>query len=207
MKRLLSVAAILVLLSLPASAHHKEGHDGGGHSTSCDGGSLNQHPSGKDRECESGGSGTQGGSDSEPDQDGKGPERDSNGTDKPGGPGGEDSDRDGNNGCGNDDDFNDDNEGRCGGPAPVPQPSPPDTPTESPVPTLSPSPTVGEAPPSVLGERLSKGDGPEEAVADDTLPASEGRYLPETGADLVGVVTTGLALIALGVMAFTLRRW
>ena len=77
----------------------------------------NRHPSGKDRSVENGGSGNQGNSESTPDQNGKGPERDYNGTDKPGGSGGVDkNDQDGNNGCGNDDDFEDDNEGWCGKP-------------------------------------------------------------------------------------------
>ena len=73
------------------------------------------HPSGKDRSTENGGSGNQGKSESTPDQDGHGPERDFEGTDKPNGAGGVDKeDQDGNNGCGNDDDFEDDNEGWCG---------------------------------------------------------------------------------------------
>jgi hypothetical protein len=75
----------------------------------------NLHPSGKDRSVEPGGSGDQGRSASTPDQDGRGPERDNGGTDKPNGPGGADIlDQDRNNGCGNDDDFDDDNEGWCG---------------------------------------------------------------------------------------------
>lgn len=75
----------------------------------------NRHPSGKDRSVENGNSGNQGNSESAPDEDGHGPERDYNGTDKPNGPGGMDlADQDGNNGCGNDDDFEDDNEGWCG---------------------------------------------------------------------------------------------
>jgi hypothetical protein len=75
----------------------------------------NQHPSGKDRSVENGGSGDQGRSSSTPDQNGRGPERDTGGTDKPNGPGGADIiDQDRNNGCGNDDDFDDDNEGLCG---------------------------------------------------------------------------------------------
>jgi hypothetical protein len=75
----------------------------------------NQHPSGKDRSVENGGSGDQGRSSSTPDQNGRGPERDNGGTDKPNGPGGADIiDQDRNNGCGNDDDFDDDNEGLCG---------------------------------------------------------------------------------------------
>jgi hypothetical protein len=68
--------------------------------------------------------GTQGNSPSDPDDDGRGPDRSNGGPDKPGGAGGVDvSDQDGNNGCGNDVDREDDNEGWCGGrptyPAPV----------------------------------------------------------------------------------------
>lgn len=77
----------------------------------------NKHPSGKDKSVEPGGSGTQGNAQSDPDDDGKGPDRSNGGADKPGGPGGVDKgDQDSNNGCGNDDDFEDDNEGLCGGP-------------------------------------------------------------------------------------------
>src|SRR5688572_23933299 len=73
------------------------------------------HPSGKDRCDEPGGSGTQGRSASDPDDDGRGPDRSNGGADKPGGPGGVNpADQDGNNGCGNDQDFEDDNEGWCG---------------------------------------------------------------------------------------------
>ncbi len=86
------------------------------------------HPSGKDRYEEPGGSGNQGKSESDPDDDGRGPERcepvssrnsgdGTCGADKPNGTGGEDIyDQDGNNGCGNDQDFDDDNEGWCGKP-------------------------------------------------------------------------------------------
>lgn len=77
----------------------------------------NFHPSGKDRSVENGGSGNQGNSESDPDDDGRGPDRSNGGPDKPNGTGGDDSaDQDGNNGCGNDDDFEDDNEGWCGKP-------------------------------------------------------------------------------------------
>src|SRR5688500_15797786 len=69
---------------------------------------LNDHPSGKDRNTEPGGSGAQGKSTSDPDGKTNG------GPDKPGGSGGFDADKDGNNGCGNDDDFEDDNNGWCG---------------------------------------------------------------------------------------------
>ena len=75
----------------------------------------NRHPSGKDRSVERGRAGNQGRSASDPDDDGRGPDRSNGGADRPDGPGGVDlADQDGNNGCGNDDDFEDDNEGWCG---------------------------------------------------------------------------------------------
>ena len=87
----------------------------------------NAHPSGKDRSVEPGGSGTQGNSPSDPDDDGRGPDRTNGGADKPGGNGGVDKDdQDGNNGCGNDDDFEDDNEGLCLGPDGAPGQQPDD---------------------------------------------------------------------------------
>ena len=74
-----------------------------------------RHPSGRDRSVERGGSDNQGRSESDPDDDGRGPDRSNGGPDKPNGSGGVDqADQDGNNGCGNDDDFEDDNEGWCG---------------------------------------------------------------------------------------------
>ena len=93
----------------------------------------NQHPSGKDRSVENSPSSNpnQGNAESHPD-DSKGPMRyeGGRGPDKPNGPGGTDlADQDGNNGCGNDDDFNDDNNGHCG-------------PRVKSTPTPSPSPTV-----------------------------------------------------------------
>lgn len=104
------VAVALSLMALPAMAHHED-------QTCPDllGDTDNQHPSGKDRHCESGGSGTQGKAKSDPDDDGRGPDRTNGGMDQAGGSGGADhADQDGNNGCGNDDDFEDDNEGWCG---------------------------------------------------------------------------------------------
>lgn len=75
----------------------------------------NRHPSGKDRSIEPGNSQTQGKSQLDP--DGKENAYGGNsGKDKPGYDGGLDKgDQDGNNGCGNDDDFEDDNNGNCGG--------------------------------------------------------------------------------------------
>ncbi len=122
----------------------------------------NQHPSGKDRSAEPGGSGNQGKSESDPDDNvgpmrnecGQSPALDPRGgcTDKPGGSGGMDlQDQDGNNGCGNDDDFDDDNNGHCGGkvagvpPAPPkPPPSPQQPPKENPPPGNLPP---GQKPP------------------------------------------------------------
>ena len=81
-----------------------------------------QHPSDKDRYCESGGSGNQGNSQSHPD-DTNGPMRSEGQAGEPDKPGGETNnggeyqwDQDGNNGCGNDQDFDDDNNGWCGKP-------------------------------------------------------------------------------------------
>jgi hypothetical protein len=89
-------------------------NDGGTPNNVADDGD-NAHPSGRDRSVERGGSGNQGRSESDPDDDGRGPDRSNGGPDKPNGSGGVDAaDQDGNNGCGNDDDFEDDNEGWCG---------------------------------------------------------------------------------------------
>ena len=97
----------------------------------------NRHPSGKDRSVEHGGSGNQGRAQHDPDDDGHGPERTNGGLDQPDGEGGRDlADQDGNNGCGNDDDFEDDNEGWCGKPrqsAPVTPPAPTPAPVVTPV--------------------------------------------------------------------------
>ena len=109
----------------------------------------NRHPSGKDRSIENGASGNQGKAQADPDDDGRGPDRTNGGADQPGGRGGADkADQDGNNGCGNDDDFEDDNEGHCGRPTtatpdkPTPaKPSKPTTPTKPVKPTKPTKPT------------------------------------------------------------------
>ena len=125
------VAVFTIGVSGVAWAHHRSDHAGGNpksgnvvtedddndgvpNAPDPNGDSDNRHPSGKDRHEEGGSSGNQGNSSSEPDGNGNGPERDEGGLDKPDGPGGLDIlDQDGNNGCGNDDDFEDDNEGLC----------------------------------------------------------------------------------------------
>ncbi len=138
----------------------------------------NQHPSGKDRSAEHGGSGNQGKSESAPDDNvgpmrnecGASPASDPRGgcTDKPGGSGGIDlQDQDGNNGCGNDDDFDDDNNGHCGGKvkesppvSPTPPPGKPETPNKPETPPTGPPgkgpkakpPIVKPSPPDKPGE-------------------------------------------------------
>ena len=109
----------------PAVSEDNDTNDGGTPNNVADEGD-NQHPSGRDRSVEHGNSGNQGNSTSDPDDDGRGPDRSNGGADKPDGPGGEDlADQDGNNGCGNDDDFEDDNEGWCGRrPKPAEEPAP-----------------------------------------------------------------------------------
>jgi hypothetical protein len=116
----------------------------------------NLQPSGNDRSEEPGASGNQGSSPTDPDDNGTGPDRTNGGLDQPGGLGGVDpEDQDGNNGCGNDDDFEDDNEGNCGGmppgnvvttpvvtPAVTPETTPETTPGTTPVVTPETTPVV-----------------------------------------------------------------
>jgi LPXTG-motif cell wall-anchored protein len=93
-----------------------------------------QHPSGNDRCEEPGGSGDQGNTPADPDED------DNGGVDQSGGSGGANQqDKDGNNGCGNDQDFEDDNNGNCGGTHDDVEPSEP--PTEEPTEDATEAPT------------------------------------------------------------------
>ncbi|MGH2685824.1 MAG: hypothetical protein ACRDJP_10210, partial [Actinomycetota bacterium] len=143
---LVSAFALALWAGSPALAHHKADHTGGPPDESSaqggtehptedtdsdgvpntpdpEGDTDNQHPSGNDKHEEPGGSGNMGWASSEPDQNTTGPERDVDGRDQPDNTGGADKlDQDGNNGCGNDDDFEDDNEGWCGQ---KPKPAPP----------------------------------------------------------------------------------
>jgi LPXTG-motif cell wall-anchored protein len=107
---------------------------------------------------------------SDPDWTGNG------GQDKPGQTGGFNNDRDGNNGCGNDTDREDDNNGWCGH-KPSPQ-TPPSTPPSQP-------PSVGPTapPPHVLGRG----------------PVTRGETLPKTGADVADLFVAGLSMLASGV--------
>jgi hypothetical protein len=161
----------------------------------------NQHPSGKDKHAEAGGSGNQGKAASTPDQDGRGPDRDQGGTDKPDGPGGADIlDQDGNNGCGNDDDFDDDNEGWCG------------------------RPTVSETPPEIGGTGGTGGTGSTggtEVAGNRTSESSVlgarierkpeeaavlGARLARTGFDVFLLMMIGTALVVLGGVSLIRQR-
>ncbi|MDQ3914917.1 MAG: hypothetical protein M3323_06230 [Actinomycetota bacterium] len=186
----------------------------------------NQHPSGKDRSEEPGGSGNQGKSESAPDDNvgpmrnecGESPTSDPRGgcTDKPGGSGGMDlQDQDGNNGCGNDDDFDDDNNGHCGGKvkgAPPVQPTPPPTtppgnppgkPGNPPGPSAKP-PIVKPVPPDNPGDvpqvkrrRIVNEEPP--VRIDDRQPTPVAAQLPFTGAaETLPFVMFGFALLLLG---------
>jgi len=123
---LLAMGALVAFVALPgvsyagqakagtSSTEDNDSNDGNTANNISDDGD-NKHPSGKDRSVEKGKSGNQGNSKSDPDDDGHGPDRSNGGPDKADGSGGVDkADQDGNNGCGNDDDFEDDNEGWCG---------------------------------------------------------------------------------------------
>ncbi|MCA1672152.1 MAG: hypothetical protein LC799_08105 [Actinobacteria bacterium] len=137
----------------------------------------NAHPSGKDRSVESGGSGTQGKSESNPD-DSKGPMRYEGalGDDKANGPGGTDlDDQDGNNGCGNDDDFDDDR-----------------------VDTAEPVDRDDD----VLGVIIRNAT-PNVAAA----PAAvKGAVLPFTGGAILGYVFAALGLMAAGTVALRIKK-
>ena len=147
---------------------------------------LNDHPSGKDRTEEPGGSGTQGKSTSDPDGLANG------GADKPGGDGGFDDDQDGNNGCGNDDDFEDDNNGWCRG-KPEVEGTDIDRDIEDEEETVTDTVVLGSvftrAAPAVLGDTQA-------------APAA----LAATGFDLNTMLALGLGLVLLGTAAVTSAR-
>ena len=186
----------------------------------------NAHPSGKDRSVESGGSGTQGKSESNPD-DSKGPMRYEGelGADKPNGPGGTDlADQDGNNGCGNDDDFDDDNNGHCGRKkdttAPVKVSVPEEEPIVQPATIEKVCPATTDFPGKamdslkdcnkdiVLGLVITNPATPKVQAAPlaQAAPAGVlGAVLPFTGGDVTSFLALGLGLIALGALALRIR--
>ncbi|MFN2526166.1 MAG: hypothetical protein ABR505_07870 [Actinomycetota bacterium] len=148
----------------------------------------NDHPSGKDKSEEPGGSDTQGKSTSDPDGDANG------GADKPcellddcaAEQGGFDSDHDGNNGCGNDDDFEDDNNGWCGKPEEV----------EVEAVTVEKK----EVPTTVLGARISRPEVAPAVAERASLPI--GSVLPFTGlANVFIYVALALMLLVMGTLA------
>jgi hypothetical protein len=220
---LMLAAVTIFVLGASASvlAHHNSGHAGGPPASSGTevtedndsdgvpnapdpaGDADNRHPSGKDKHVEAGGSGNQGNTASEPDGNGSGPERDVNGVDQPGGPGGWDVlDQDGNNGCGNDDDFEDDNEGWCGKPPtpPTTETTPPPTTETTPPPTTKTTPptTTETTPPAaVLGEQVRGGGG---AGGAGVL----GEAVAAAGEGAVGAVAAGGALAFTGFEAWPL---
>lgn len=140
----------------------------------------------------------QGKAPSDPDADANG------GMDKPGGVGGFDADKDGNNGCGNDADREDDNNGWCGKPphaaAPGPEGPPPgdgDDGTTPPAPVDSP-PAI--TPPSIVGPTIQVLPAPRR-----TAPGA----LPRTGVDVSSVFLAGwgLTLAGIGMRARPRRRY
>jgi hypothetical protein len=235
---LATLVALGLMVAAPAAlAHHREKHDNGkaspaggasDHDGDADNGSTvttedndadgvsnagdtneSHHPSGKDRFLESGRSGNQGKSESDPD-DNVGPMRreelpcdnDPRGadkcTDKPGGSGGHDTlDQDGNNGCGNDQDFDDDNNGWCGKPTVVVETPPP--------PIVQPGGQVVERPEAaveVLGARIQARRPAAVAVARQV----RGGALPFTGVGVAGFVVVALTMIASGGVILRTRR-
>lgn len=143
---------------------------------------LDDHPSGKDRNVEPGGSGTQGKSTSDPDLMTNG------GADKPGMDGGFDEDKDGNNGCGNDDDFEDDNNGWCGG-----------KPRVSGTVEIPVTPLVN--PPVVLGETFERPVAAAVEASTLTAPAvaaAAPAALARTGFDAGTLALFALTLMAVG---------
>jgi hypothetical protein len=154
----------------------------------------NSQPSGNDRSEELGGSGSQGSSPSDPDDNGTGPDLTNGGQDQAGGPGGVDpEDQDGNNGCGNDDDFEDDNEGNCGGlPVVTPEVTPEVTPVVTPVVTEEVPPVVTPGVPTVMTPVVIPGT---TMPGGDTAPVT-----PDSGTAVLslgsGAATTATAPLA-----------
>lgn len=238
-----AVLAIAILTALPASAHHKDGHEQGqgkkaaseevtedndfdGQPNSYSGGES-QHPSGKDRHIEPGGSGNQGKSPSHPD-DSKGPQRfeEEQGADKPqsttNGGGTNVYDQDGNNGCGNDQDFDDDNNGWCGRnpkkggvsqtkPKDEVKANPPIVVTEPKLDVLPTLPTLPAPEDEVAGELLTQPALPSAAVQASSVEAPAARasvagaVLPFTGAGITTFLLMGLGLVTLGGALLKLR--
>ena len=204
--------------SSTAYTEDNDTNDGGTPNNVADEGD-NAHPSGKDRSVENGGSGTQGKSESNPD-DSKGPMRYEGalGDDKPNGPGGTDlADQDGNNGCGNDDDFDDDNNGWCGKPKAAPAPAPSVSPAvEVKVCPLgtdkagSPMASIEDCNDEEVLGRIDTAEPKDDVlnkVVQKATPtvaaagATEGAVLPFTGGAILSYVFSALGLLGAGLVA------
>jgi hypothetical protein len=112
--------------------------------------------------------------------------------DKPGGSGGFDADKDWNNGCGNDTDFEDDNNGNCGGrkaekPPEKSQVEKPKPQVEKPKPPNPPLVAGGQIPPRPVG-----------ITAIAAAPPRPVQTLPVTGFGVIEMFLSGTSLIALG---------
>lgn len=216
----------LLLLGAPAVAGPEQVKDNGSNAAASD-----AAPGGADRQAEAGRSGTQGKATSNPDgapgvdkpyaADGHaaGTQQDEYGPD----PTNRD-DFDGNNGCGNDTDFADDNNGRCGDvrPASVGGGSQGgDTTTGGDVggagggaaPGVDRAAVLGEAEEAartqaqVLGVQMTRDVVPPPAVlgaVDERAAAAEG--LATTGLPVAGLALGGVALVAAGGLARRLAR-
>ena len=166
----------------------------------------NRHPSGKDRSVERGRTGTQGRSASDPDDDGRGPDRSNGGADRPDGPGGVDlADQDGNNGCGNDDDFEDDNEGWCGR---NPKRANAAAAADAEVKAHDTATTAGGEVLSSTAERMAAeayvaAAAPELAAEGEVLSASATAAQPATGSDEEGEVLAASATAPSGTLPVT----
>lgn len=124
---------------------------------------------------------------------------DAGGLDKPGGAQGSPGDQDGNNGCGNDLDREDDNNGWCGRPPAAPSPAPSVPPSPGSSPTPSPAPSLPPILPEI-GPTSSVGGG-SSVVLPRRVSASEG--LARTGVDIALLLALSLGFAGAGAL---LRR-
>ena len=158
-------------------------------------------PGSADRATEAGHSGTQGRSESNPDAE----RDDQSGVDKPYDAAGEskftqwdDSDADGNNGCGNDTNFEDDNNGNCGGKVKATSNEPkPEVKTE----TVTPRVT------EVLGvqmERVEAAPASASVAAAEAAPAQVLGVQLERGAAAAALARTGLPLLLAALVGLAL---
>jgi hypothetical protein len=226
---LLVPAAVVLVLnwSTVAAAHHKADHAGGPPAAGATsavvtedddpdgvpntpdplGDTDNRHPSGNDKHAEAGASGNQGKAASEPDANGHGPERDAAGLDQPAGPGGLDVlDQDGNNGCGNDDDFEDDNEGLCQG-----REQPPGQQVQDEQEVVAPSAgTVAPVTTEVAGEVVTAGGKVQAEVLGENLAGEskgvEVGPLAFTGTNALALLAVSAGLALVGVSLLRLGR-